>query len=323
MKSFEWTQPTSVEEAISLTVNGAAIKAGGVDVLDLMKEHLFQPTRLVDIREIKDLDYIKDDPKEGAKIGPLVSIAKLAEDPAINKRYPLLAHAALRIATPQIRNMATLGGNLLQRPRCWYFRNELTFCRKKGGEKCYAQEGENQYHAIFNNGLCAIVHPSGAATALVAYGARIEITSKDGKREVLLEEFFQPPTVDLHRENTLNPGEIITEIRIPAPSQNTKQHYVKQGEKESFDWPICEVAVLLENDGDTCKKASIVLGAASPIPYRAVESEKALVGKKIDADLARTAARATLKSATPLTLNDYKVPLFENLMTRAILAANG
>jgi len=322
MKNFEWTSASSVEEAIKLTVKGAAIKAGGVDCLDLMKEHLFEPTRLVDINSIKDLDYIKDDPKDGAKIGPLVTIAKLAEDPVISKRYPLLAEASLRIATPQIRNMATLGGNLLQRPRCWYFRNELTFCRKKGGEKCYAQEGENQYHAIFGNGLCAIVHPSGTATALVAYGAKLEITSSQGKREIDLEKFFQPPSVDLHRENILQPGEVVTEIRIPAPPDNAKSHYIKQGEKESFDWPICEIACVIEKDGDTCKRASIVLGAASPVPYRAIETEKMLKGQKIDATLARNAAKATLKNATPLALNQYKVPLFENLMTRAILAAN-
>src|SRR3954447_8415274 len=322
MNNFEWTQASSVDEAIALTVKGAAIKAGGVDVIDLMKEHLFEPTRLVDIREIKELDYIKDDEKDGAKIGPLVTISKLAEDPIIQKRYPMLATAALRIATPQIRNMATLGGNLLQRPRCWYFRNELTFCRKKGGEKCFAQEGENQYHAIFNNGLCAIVHPSGTATALVAYNAKIEITSKDGKREMELEKFFQPPSADLHRENILQPGEVVTEIRIPAPAANAKSHYIKQGEKESFDWPIAEIACLIEKDGDVCKRASIVLGAASPVPYRAVETEKRLMGKTIDEQVARTAAKATLKNATPLALNQYKVPLFENVMTRAILAAN-
>ena len=137
-----------------------------------------------------------------------------------------------------------------------------------------------------------------------------------------LEKFFQPPSVDLHRENILQPGEVVTEIRIPAPAENSKSHYIKQGERESFDWPICEIACVIEKDGDTCKRASIVLGAASPVPYRAVETEKMLKGQKIDATLARNAAKATLKNATPLALNQYKVPLFENLMTRAILAAN-
>jgi xanthine dehydrogenase YagS FAD-binding subunit len=322
MNSFEYVNAASVEEAIGLTVKGAALKAGGVDLLDLMKEHLFEPTRLVDIRGIKALDYIKVD-NDGAKIGAMVTITVLAEDKSIIAQYPMLAEASVKIATPQIRNMATLGGNLLQRPRCWYFRNELTHCRKKGGEKCFAQEGENQYHAIFNNGLCAIVHPSGTATALIAYGAKIEITGKEGKREVLLEEFFQSPMADLKRENTLNPGEVVTEIRIPAPAANAKGHYIKQMEKESFDWPIAEIACVIEKDGENCKRASIILGAAAPIPYRAVETEKALAGKKIDEKTAREAAKATLKNATPLALNQYKLPLFENVMTRAILAANG
>jgi xanthine dehydrogenase YagS FAD-binding subunit len=323
MLNFEWVNASSVEEAISLTVKGSSLKAGGVDLLDLMKEHLYEPKRLVNIRDIKGLDYIKDDPKDGLKLGPMVTIAAIADDKAINQRYPMLAQAALRIATPQIRNMATLGGNLLQRPRCWYFRNELTHCRKKGGEKCFAQEGENQYHAIFNNGLCAIVHPSGTATPLVAYKAKIEITGKDGKREVALEEFFQPPMVDLKRENILEPGEVVTEIRVPAPSANTKQYYIKLGEKESFDWPIAEVAAMLEIDGGVCKSASIVLGAAAPTPFRATDTEKALVGKKIDEATVREAAKATLKAATPLALNHYKIGLFENVITRAILGAGG
>ncbi len=322
MKNFEWVNAASVDEAISLTVKGSALKAGGVDCLDLMKEHLLEPTRLVDIREIKELDYIKDDPKTGAKIGPMVTIAQLAADPTINKRYPMLATAALRIATPQIRNMATLGGNLLQRPRCWYYRNELTLCRKKGGEKCFAQEGENQYHAIFDNHTCAIVHPSGTATPLVAYNATIVITSKQGTREVALEDFFQSPAADVHHENILKPGEILTEIRIPAPAANSKSHYLKQGEKESFDWPIADIACLIEKDGDTCTRASIVLGAAAPVPHRAVEAEKMLKGKTIDEKLARESAKAALKAATPLSLNAYKIPLFENLITRAILAAS-
>src|SRR4051812_11503119 len=175
MNSFEYADAADVQQAIALTVKGAAIKAGGVDLLDLMKERVAAPTRIVSIRNIAGLDYIKSD-KDGLRVGPLVTLTKLSEDENVQKNFTALAQAAGHAATPQIRNMATVGGNLLQRPRCWYFRNEQFPCRKKGGEICYAQEGENQYHAIFNNKLCAIVHPSAAAVALVAMGAKAAIT---------------------------------------------------------------------------------------------------------------------------------------------------
>jgi xanthine dehydrogenase YagS FAD-binding subunit len=159
MNNFEYADASNVSEAISLMVKGAVFKAGGVDLLDLMKERIAEPTRIVNLRNIKDLDYVREEGGE-LRLGPLVTLAALAEHDVVRKNYTALADAAGHAATPQIRNMATLGGNLLQRPRCWYFRSEQFPCRKKGGEKCYAQEGENQYHAIFNNGLCAIVHPS-------------------------------------------------------------------------------------------------------------------------------------------------------------------
>src|SRR5205085_1096006 len=191
MNAFEYADAGSINEAITLlSVKGAAIKAGGVDLLDLMKERLAEPSRLVNIRNLRELDFIKTDKDGGLRIGPLVTLAHLAQEKMLRERFTALADAALHAATPQIRNMATLGGNLLQRPRCWYFRHEDFHCRKKGGEICFAQEGENQYHAIFDNELCAIVHPSSAATALVAHGASIELSSKDGKRSVSLEDFF-------------------------------------------------------------------------------------------------------------------------------------
>jgi xanthine dehydrogenase YagS FAD-binding subunit len=217
--------------------------------------------------------------------------------------------------------MATVGGNLLQRPRCWYFRNELFHCKKKGGTICFAQEGENQYHAIFDNDTCAIVHPSALATALVAYGGSIELTSSGGKREVKAEEFFTLPDADVHRENSLKPDEILTEIRVPAPPPGTRAVYIKQGEKESHDWPIAEVVVVMETDGDRCKRASVVLGAASPVPRRAKEAEAALEGKAVDENSAREAARAALADALPLEHNKYKVPLFEAVIRRAIVMA--
>jgi xanthine dehydrogenase YagS FAD-binding subunit len=323
MNAFEWADATSVDEVFKLTVKGSALKAGGVDLVDLMKEGIARPTRLINLRTIPTLDEVKEERDGGVRIGPLITLAGLAENPLIQNKYTALALAAGHAATPQIRNMATLGGNLLQRPRCWYFRNELFHCRKKGGEKCYAQEGENQYHAIFDNGLCSIVHPSATATPLVALGAKLELTGPKEKREVLLEEFITPPTVNLHRENSLGADEVITEVRIPALPGAAKSHYIKQGEKESFDWPIAEVAAVLHMDGQTCRKASIVLGAAAPVPRRATEAEAALNGRPITEESARKAARDALKGASPMSLNAYKVPVFEAIIIRTILAAAG
>ena len=323
MNAFEWTDASSVDQAVSQLGNGAVLKAGGVDLLDLLKENLIQPRRLVNLRTVPGLDHIQDDQKTGLKIGPLVTLAELDANTIVRKRYTALADAAGNAATPQIRNMATIGGNLVQRPRCWYFRNEQFHCKKKGGELCFAQHGENQYHAIFDNDPCAIVHPSATATPLVAYGAKLELLSPKGKREVPAEEFFVLPSVDVHRENQLGPDEMITEIRIPAPAPGTRAAYTKQGEKESQDWPIAEVVVLIEPEGDRCKRASIVLGAAAPVPHRAKEAEAGLAGKKIDEKLARDAAHAAMAAAYPLEFNGYKVPLFEVLIRRTILAAAG
>jgi len=322
MNRFEWADATSVEDAIQLTVKGAAIKAGAVDLLDLMKERIAAPTRLVNIRSLPGMDEIKEDDK-GLVIGPLATLAKIAADPTVSKKYAAVALAAGKAATPQIRNMATAGGNLLQRPRCWYFRNEQFPCRKKGGEICYAQQGENQYHAIFNNQLCAIVHPSSLATPLIAMGATLEIQGAKGKRTVPLEEFLILPSADLHRENTLAEGEVITGIRVGALAAGASSAYVKQGEKESFDWPIAEVAVVIEKEGNTCKKASVVLGAAAPVPHRAKDVEGALVGKEISRENILAGADAELGKATPLALNRYKVPLFKNLIARTVLMAAG
>jgi xanthine dehydrogenase YagS FAD-binding subunit len=321
MKSFEWADATSIYQAVSLTVKGSAYKAGGVDVVDLMKERLFEPTRLVNLRTIPGLDQVSHDDKAGLKLGPLVTLSTLASHDVVRSKYQALAQSAGHAATPQIRNMATLGGNILQRPRCWYFRNEAFHCRKKGGETCFAQDGENQYHAIFDNGLCAIVHPSATACALIALGGQLEITDGKDKRHVAIEDFLTPPSVDVHRENSLKEGELITQIIVPPMAPSAKSYYIKQGEKESFDWPLAEVAVVIDRDGDLCKSSSIVLGAAAPTPLRATASEEMLKGKKIDESIARQAANAAMADATPLSNNGYKVTIFKAIIARAILAA--
>jgi xanthine dehydrogenase YagS FAD-binding subunit len=323
MNSFEWTQAATVDDALAGLKDDAVFKGGGVDLMDMLKENLIAPPRIINLRTVHELDFIEDNADGGLKIGPLVTLARLSADPKVKAKWPILADAVGRAATPQIRNMATIGGNLLQRPRCWYFRSEQFPCRRKGGEICYSQEGENQYHAIFNNQLCAIVHPSAAATPLVALGGSVVLKSAKGEREVEAERFFVLPNQDLHHENVIRPDEILTAIKLPAPPEGTKSAYVRQGEKESFDWPIAEVAVVLEREGDTCRKASIVLGAAAPAPHRATEAEQLLLDKRIDEALAGDAAKAALRGAHPMTQNAYKLTIFETLIRRTILAAVG
>jgi xanthine dehydrogenase YagS FAD-binding subunit len=219
--------------------------------------------------------------------------------------------------------MATLGGNLLQRPRCWYFRSADIKCRKKGGERCFAIEGENTYHAIFDNGACAIVHPSAAAVALVALGGKLELTGPRGTRELPVEDFFLRPGQDILRENVLAQDELITGLSVPAPPAQSRSAYWKQGEKESFDWPIAEVAVALELDGSRCIRASVVLGAAAPVPWRSKAAEAVLVNRVVDEKAATLAATAALEGASPLTQNGYKIPVFKAIVRRTVLAAVG
>ncbi len=301
----------------------SVVKAGGIDLLDLLKEGLLAPAKVVNLKEVPGLDVTVEEEGGGLRIGPLVTLASLADHPLLQQRYAALAGALRGSASPQIRNVATLGGNLLQRPRCWYFRSHAYRCLRKGGGHCFAITGENQYHAIFNNTPCAIVHPSTAATALVALGATVELTDAAGtSRQLALEDFFVPPERDLQRENDLPPQEILTAIRLPKLPPSLRMAHVRQGEKDSFDWPLADVAVALDvaQDG-SCKRAAIILGAAAPVPHRAKAAEAALTGKPIDEKAAAEAGRAALDGATPLSKNAYKLPLFETLVRRAILKA--
>lgn len=298
------------------------VKAGGIDLVDLMKEGLLAPSEVTSLSLIPGLDAIAPTPDGGLRVGAMVTLARFAADPAIRDRYPALADAAGKSASPQIRAVATLGGNLLQRPRCWYFRAAEFRCLRKGGGHCYAISGENQYHAIFDNRFCAIVHPSTSASALVALGAEVELTDADGgTRRLALEDFFVGPDRDVQRENDLRANELLTAVLLP-PSTGLRMKHLKLAQKELFDWPLADVAVVLDlAAGGACKRASIVLGAAAPTPWRARAAEAALTGKTIDAGLAAEAGRAALEGATPLSGNAYKAPMFEALVKRAILAA--
>jgi xanthine dehydrogenase YagS FAD-binding subunit len=322
MSRVEWSSPSTVAEALAALDAGAVVKAGGIDVADLMKERLLAPQRLVNVRKVAGLDRLSEDrEKNELSIGPLVTLARLADDPVVRRRCRALAEAAGHAATPHIRNVATLGGNLLQRPRCWYFRAEAFECRRKGGTHCFAIEGENAYHAIFGNAFCAIVHPSATAVALVAHGARVAIASAKGTREATLESIFVRPETDVTREHALAPADLLTEVRVPALPPGAASAYTKLGEKESYDWPLAEVAVVLGRAGGRCTSASIVLGAAAPIPWRAHDAEAALLNQPLREDAARAAAKAALRGATPLSGNAYKLAIVEAVVRRTIQSA--
>ncbi|HEX9574053.1 MAG TPA: FAD binding domain-containing protein [Myxococcales bacterium] len=320
MNSFTWIEAADVAGAIAAGAQqGALFKAGGVDVTDLMKERVAQPTALVNLRRIGELEFLREE-KGALVIGPLVTLARLAEDPLVVKGANALALAAGWAGTPQIRNLATLGGNLAQRPRCPYFRSELFHCRKKGGSECFAIPGENQDHAVFDNDVCAIVHPSGAATALVALGASLKLKGPRGERTLPIEQFFLRPEQDVLRENVLQPGELIVEVRVPT---GRRGGYVKLMQKQTFDWPLADAAAVLDLDGGTVREARVVLGAAAPVPWRASAVEKALLGKKLDEVSARDAARLATFGATPLDKNRHKLPALQAAVLRSLRAAGG
>ncbi|MBA3455242.1 MAG: FAD binding domain-containing protein [Deltaproteobacteria bacterium] len=320
MKNFEWVQPETVADAVAaLGHPGAMALAGGVDLLDRLKERLDSPSRLVSLRKLPNLSEIK---VAGgvATIGANVTLARLAADPALQKSHRIISDAAGHAATPQLRAMATIGGNLAQRPRCWYFRSEEFVCRKKGGAECFAQEGDNSMHAVFDNKLCAATHPSTVVTALIALGARVTIAGAKA-REVELASFFVKPETDVRREVDLASGELITGLSVPASAANLRTAYTKQVAKQSFDWPLVDVAVALVMDGQTCRQATIVLGAVAPTPRRAVEAERVLAGATVDVLAAGRAARAAIASASPLAHNDHKVQILETVLARTIMNA--
>ena len=327
MDSFEWVDATSVEHAVALlgSVSGPGgpivAKAGGIDLVDLMKEGVVRPARVVNLRSIEGLDRIAFDEGRGLSIDALVTLAQIESSLEIQRRYRALAEAARHAATPQVRNAATIGGNLLQRPRCWYLRNH--YFHGEGVDAAAAlARGEHQYHAVFDNAECALVHASTPATALVAYGAQVHLAGPGGReRTVPLAEFLRPPRFEQERDTTIEAAEILTRVTVPPLPPGTRAAYHKQTERDSYDWPICDVAVVLEMKSDAIAAASIVLGWVAPTPRRASASEQMLIGKPLTEALAREAAARAVTGATPLAKNRFKVPILEAVVRRTLLAA--
>ncbi|RKN82374.1 FAD binding domain-containing protein [Ulvibacterium marinum] len=335
MNKFSWYEAKSVEDALEQvnstlsdelyepTQKASVFKSGGIDVFDWVKEGLLKPQKIINIRNIPGLDQISYDRKEGLHIGSNVTLAEIASNPEIKSQYLALHQAVNHAATPQLRNVSTLGGNIAQRNRCWYFRSADHDCFRKGGDRCFARHsetGENENHAILDNGTCVSVHASSIATALMAFNASVVIANAEGKQKtVQMDDFFVSAGEDIAMENILQAKEIITEIILPPPSKNTKSAYIKQVARESYDWSLADVAVVMEVSGNTCKSASIVLGAAAPVPYRSVEAQQAIESKTINSDNATAAAKAAMTKARPLSKNDYKVPLFVSTIKQTIL----
>lgn len=327
MNSFDLHNPGSVKEAIGLldaqdTANRRIrVMAGGQDLLTELKDHLVEPEAVVNLKHIPGLDRLTYDPRKGLEIGALVKVADVAENANVKKHFPALAQAALVVGSPQIRHAGTMGGNLCQRPRCWYYRNEHIICLKKGGDRCYAAAGENKYNAILGGGPSFIVHPSDTATALVALGASVTIAGPNGTRNVPLEQFFILPTKNVLRENILKPNEIVTAILVPASPLAARSAYLKFREKMSMDWAMSACAVALSVSNGKVTDSRIVLGGVAPIPWRALKAEAALKGKAVSANTLHAVAEAALAGAVPLAQNGYKVPLTKTLVRRAIQQA--
>lgn len=323
MNSFVLAECTTVDSALSQLKDGAVVKAGGIDLLDRMKNGTCQPSKLVNIRNIPALRGIQETPK-GLTIGALTTLSEISEHPVIRAKYQILSDACGHAATPHLRNVATVGGNLLQPVQCWYYRSADFQCIRRGKDFCFAFEGLNQYHAIMDYGMCPAVAPSSSAVALLGLNASIELTStKRGKRMVAIKDFYVDSDADPTKFTVIEPDELLTAVMIPKPAPGTRSAYQKYGEKESFDWAIADAGVVLEMDGDTCRRAVITMGAASPIVRRSLEAEALLAGKRINEETARAAGKASMTKAQPLSMNAYKVDLFPVAIYRTILLAAG
>lgn len=323
MRSFEYVSPTTKAQAVSLLAGNwgqTEVFAGGTDLLALMKDDVLAPKRLVNIKQIKDLQGVTYN-AQGLRVGALTNLGELADDANVKKNYPALAEALIEAASPQIRNMATLGGNLCQRPRCWYFRNGFGLLPKDETGKELIIEGDNRYHAILaNDGPAKFVSPSTIAPVLIAYAAKIRLEGPKGKRELPLEKFYVVPKTETEREHDLQPNEIVTEVVVP-PATDAKAAHYEIRQKEAFDWPLAVAAVALRMNGSNVQSARVVMGYVAPVPWISMEAEQALSSQNISEDTAQRAAEAALRNAKALSHNAYKVQLARVAVKRALLKA--
>ena len=320
MKAFRLVEPNSLAQASELlraSPRSAHVIAGGTDLMGELKEGVVLPDTLVSLARVAGLATIAET-SDGLRIGALCTLADIEADPRVAASYPALAQAVGSIATPQIRNVGTLGGNLCQRPRCWYYRSPLFDCRKKGGGICFAVNGSSKYHAILGARDCYIVHPSDAALALIAYGAEADISRPEGARRIPVEDLFVGPERNILAETVLEPGEIVTHVLVPTPPSSRRSVFLKFREREAQDFALVSVAASLDVEAGRIERARIVLGGVAPVPLRARGAELELEGSAVSTADARRAGEAAVEGARPLKDNHFKVALTSALVRRAV-----
>ena len=323
MKTFSNSNARDFQHAVSVAQQtrqdgrAASFVGGGSDLLGLVKERILTPDVLVNLKTIKGLDQVRP-AGNGVNIGGLITLDTLSRNDVIRRQYTVLAEAAETVATPQIRNVGTLAGNVCQRPWCWYFRNGFP-CYKNGGNTCFSFGGENQFHAIFGGGPSYIVHPSDTAVALLALDAKFRIVGPSGERTLGAAEFFALPQQNPARENVLANDEALAEVLVPAPRAGMRSTYHKIMDREAWTHAVVSAAIVLEMDRQICRSARVVLGGVAPIPWRLPKVEQMLAGQRIDETLAASAAEAALEGAKPLAKNAYKIPLTKGVVRRTLL----
>jgi xanthine dehydrogenase YagS FAD-binding subunit len=320
MNNFAYVKAGSLAEAIkALSAKGAWLYAGGTDLVGFARSEILPVEKVVSISGLKQLKGISTQSTGGLKIGALTPLADIAANVQIAAKYGALAQAAASVGSPQLRRQGTIGGNLCQKPRCWYYRTDIK-CLKKGGDKCYAMAGENQYHGIFDGGPCFYVHPSDVAVALAALQAQVSITGPSGSKVVKIENFFVGSKTKIDNENVLLPGEIVRDIHLPPVAAGTKGSYRKVTTRGSWDFALVSVAAVLQIEGDVVRAARIVLGGVGPYPWRLDAVEKALIGKKFDAAQAAAAAAVAATGAMPLRDNAYKLDMVKGAVEESLAA---
>jgi xanthine dehydrogenase YagS FAD-binding subunit len=313
LPNFTYVKARTLKEATKqLSSDDARLYAGGTDLLGCLRDRVFGAEKVVSISRIKELRGIHE-MADGLRIGSLTTVTEVAANPVIKKNYPVLSQAAASVGSPQLRNQGTIGGNICQKPRCWYYRGEF-HCLRKGGDRCYAVGGENQFHCILGGERCYIVHPSDIAAALVSIESSVRIAGPQGSRTVSLKDFYVPPSVDVHKENILAKNEIVTEIIIPPAPPGLKSSYRKVRARRSWDFAIAGVALALQFSSGRIKQARVVLSAAGPMPWQSKDVEEVLTDKRLTSDIVADAVNAVMKNAQPLAKNGYKIPLFQGIL---------